>query len=142
MSTPNDGGPAFPTVDIQKIRDVTIKTHTQGMSLLDHFAGKALAGIEAATTADHFFPTFEQEAKHVYDLAEAMLAERERRAGITNPIPQMMAALKEAEFAVMFVRDQFLVHSAPHHDGLRGWTALQETIQAAIAKATAIEGKS
>lgn len=58
-------------------------------------------------------------------------------AALIAAAPDMLAALKEAEDAVMFVRDQFLVHSAPHRDGLRGWTALQETIQAAIAKATA-----
>ena len=58
------GGPAFPTNG-----GVTYK----GMTMLDYFAGQALALMKQPTT-DH-----ENVAEWCYDRAEAMLKEREKR---------------------------------------------------------------
>ncbi len=53
MSTKPDGGPAFPT-DIQRRDPVTTEwgdLPPQGMTLRDYFAGQALTGHLAATSA-------------------------------------------------------------------------------------------
>ena len=67
MST-NDGGPAFPYPD-EHVPNV-------GMSLLDYFAGQALTGNLANQDTSGGYEDF---AKHAYEYAAAMLAERERR---------------------------------------------------------------
>jgi hypothetical protein len=59
------GGPAFPTNG-----GVTYK----GMTLLDHFAGQALALMKQPTS-----DTVEQVAFWAYETAAAMIAEREKR---------------------------------------------------------------
>lgn len=70
MSTPiNDGGPAFPVAD-------TI--HWDGhnsMTLRDYFAAHALTG------AVQFGESPRQLADRCYDIADAMLAARERKGG-------------------------------------------------------------
>lgn len=48
-----------------------------GMTLLDYFAGQALAGMTAFF--DYEFYDHDVAAKNAYDLAEAMLAEKARR---------------------------------------------------------------
>lgn len=71
---PKDGGPAFPKVYAPLDHAIS-----DGMSLLDYFAAAALMGIWAYNgKKDALFPEL---AKGAYDQAEAMLAERERRAG-------------------------------------------------------------
>ncbi len=57
----NNGGPAFPT-----------GTAYQGMSLRDYFAAKAMQGIlfEGLDPAET--------AQHAYEMADAMLKEREK----------------------------------------------------------------
>lgn len=62
MSTPNDGGPAFPIVS-----DDLCAT---GMTLRDYFAAAALQGFGA----NHW--TSEMTARAAYAFADAMLAER------------------------------------------------------------------
>lgn len=90
---PNDGGPAFPVQELESdINDNQYISASHGMSLLDHFAGLAMhaelstAGMEceaahalrAAALANG--QTVEQRiACNSYGVAEAMLAERERR---------------------------------------------------------------
>ena len=68
---PNDGGPAFPSADMGN-------GIIGGMSIRDYFAGQALVGYchslkFRGATSD------EQLAKYSFDLADEMLAERERR---------------------------------------------------------------
>lgn len=69
MST-NDGGPAFPC----DIEHVTHVANHSGMSLRDWFAGQAItalvyhSGVELAEHAAH----------DAYQMADAMLAEREK----------------------------------------------------------------
>lgn len=80
MSAPNDGGPAFPC-HMQQHHD-----GLAGMTLLDYFAGQALAGIMA--NADFLVSARENGkgasldiviASNAYDMAAAMLAAREAR---------------------------------------------------------------
>jgi hypothetical protein len=74
MSTPiNDGGPAFPSDYIPGTAT------TPGMSLRDWFAGQALAGLlskgQSTSNAKSWMP------EEAYELADAMLAARERKGG-------------------------------------------------------------
>lgn len=62
----NNGGPAFP-VELRA-------SHAEGMSLRDWFAGQALAGLLAASDADH--PTWAI-TDYAYRVADAMLAARQ-----------------------------------------------------------------
>lgn len=83
----NDGGPAYPSVSKTGIggdhNEITFYDGQVGMSLLDYFAGQALAGIEASETEGHCYATREAAANAAYDQAEAMITERERRAKAT-----------------------------------------------------------
>lgn len=75
--TKPDGGPAFPAATDNR----------SGMSLRDWFAGQALAGLAAVfadydyvkTAAENGMTVPEFTAKRVYEYADAMLAERERK---------------------------------------------------------------
>ena len=72
MSKPNDGGPAFPEM----------KSAYQlqgGMSLRDWFAGKALGHIPALLDVSEENASCENIAGHAYQIADAMLAARERK---------------------------------------------------------------
>ena len=66
--TKNDGGPAFPRR----------ASGDGGMTFRDWFAGQALAGWLASFSPDDCDPAPERLAGFVYDLADAMIAERER----------------------------------------------------------------
>ena len=72
--TPIDGGPAFPKLT-QDERWKTF-TSTDGMSLRDYFAGKAMQGFSANT--DFTDMTCEKTAQWAYQMADAMLKARER----------------------------------------------------------------
>lgn len=76
MSKP-DGGPAFPRHETEHHRTGDVeKTHRyfHGMSLRDYFAGQALNGLLAQNYAGFVDVTVEG----AYELADAMLAEREK----------------------------------------------------------------
>ena len=70
---------AFPITIIERLKfGREFKTRSieyEGMNLLDYFAGQALAN--SRITMDESYPPLI--SKLVYDLAEAMLDERERR---------------------------------------------------------------
>ena len=68
---PKDGGPAYPVPS----DGVSFGTHP-GMSLRDHFAGLAMQGKLACGLWSHLAP--EQMASTAYQIADAMIAERER----------------------------------------------------------------
>ena len=70
MTTPKNGGPAFPTHSTMQPLD------TRGMTLRDYFAGQALAGM----LADPNVGTREETAECAYDMADYMLAAREKGA--------------------------------------------------------------
>ena len=88
---PNDGGPAFPRPyadDQHTPPDAEYKQAQPGMSLLDYFAGQAMAGMlanESITNGLDAITDSEGEdvpwviAMDAYDQAEEMLHERERR---------------------------------------------------------------
>ena len=71
MSTPNDGGAAFPIVS-----DDLCAT---GMSLRDYFAAAALQGLLASSSVGDALAEPDY-AKAAYIQADAMLAEREKGA--------------------------------------------------------------
>ena len=73
----NDGGPAFPHQWFDQKGFVTIERRVDGMSLRDWFAGQVVAGYMAGAghNADMSMPDL---AEHVYQMADAMLAEREK----------------------------------------------------------------
>lgn len=72
------GGPAFPTR--------TTSIDAPGMTLLDYFAGQALMGLVHSKDALHAlngypeYPTAPNVAVACYEIADAMIAERNRRA--------------------------------------------------------------
>lgn len=78
-------GPAFPTPHTTGDRGEYTTDYTDGMTLRDYFAAKALAGMPVKwdggySDADHKFGTAKFEAtwyaKAAYRIADAMLAER------------------------------------------------------------------
>ena len=76
IDTINDGGPAFPLKE-------PLTSDSLGMSLRDYFAAKALAGMEL-TAEDNmgcgsFWYSASRLAKRAYSIADAMLAERDRK---------------------------------------------------------------
>ena len=86
MNEHDDGGPAFP-VSPDEARGKVSSVHG-GMSLLDYFAGQALAGMLAERgsgimdfTADDIHQQSKTRASWAYSFAAAMLAERKRRMG-------------------------------------------------------------
>lgn len=79
MSTPQDGGPAFPVYPHQT------QNPSSGMTLRDWFAGMALQGMLAsphlcADIPDDIALVDAVPAK-AYDYADAMLATREQKEG-------------------------------------------------------------
>lgn len=68
---------AFPLQDEHGIRDA-------GMTLLDWFAGQALAGLCVSDATAKANPTYQKVAVNSYAQAEAMLAERKRRLSNEN----------------------------------------------------------
>jgi hypothetical protein len=84
---PNDGGPAFPRSAAYS-PDCGTLAGAEGMSLLDYFAGQAMAGMlanESITNGLDAITDSDGEdvpwviAMDAYDQAEEMLHERERR---------------------------------------------------------------
>lgn len=69
------GGPAFPNIKEVESTDCPymVKVPVYGMTLLDYFAGQALTGL------CEFILSEENIAEMSYDIAAAMIAERERR---------------------------------------------------------------
>lgn len=65
-------------VPIRKAADGSVLEREHGMTLWDYYAGQALAGI-ANTAATHSTVTWPNLARACADIADAMLAERERR---------------------------------------------------------------
>lgn len=80
----DDGGPAFPHPINKHAAGFQYKV-VDGMSLLDHFAGQALAG-DLASQSEHtgFYESESASsalASRCYRIAAAMLAERRRLMG-------------------------------------------------------------
>ena len=82
MSEMNNGGPAFPQSDLSGY-GIGPVDGMAGMSLRDWFAGQALAGWLASYGPDAGHPanrpgSRETVARQAYEIADAMIAEREK----------------------------------------------------------------
>ena len=81
MTTKATGGPAFPEIRIRSGDNYNppTKLYYGGMTLRDYFAAKALMGMMASRnpSTPRFHP--EDDAKYVYAVADAMLAERNKQ---------------------------------------------------------------
>lgn len=76
----DDGGPAFPCrVQYTSPGGCGGEMPMPGMSLRDHFAGCALSG--EASNPGFGYTSFKDAAKWAYQMADAMLDERERTGG-------------------------------------------------------------
>jgi len=82
MNTKIGGGPAFPNGGVSKVSQITGKVlenfqGSQGMSLRDYFAARAMVGI-LSQASERTWPsdTPEALAQCAYQTADAMLAER------------------------------------------------------------------
>ena len=85
MSEVNDGGQAFPMLGNVGYKSEWLTE--DGMSLRDYFAGQALAGVLANPTLEQHDKTIsgaEAVAIGAYDIADAMLAERNKDAQSTK----------------------------------------------------------
>lgn len=87
MSAINDGGPAFPALEVEGGTDGIGKKdgvwHYPGMSLRDYFAAKAMQGILAGflPRGNVITPEIQDQiAAGVYAMADAMLAARNQEA--------------------------------------------------------------
>ena len=78
MSTPKDGGPAFPQQSIGP----EFPTGYCGMSLRDWFAGQALAGAIQSYREGGCERTEKDLAESCYSAADAMLAAREKGGAV------------------------------------------------------------
>lgn len=92
----NDGGPAFPAPNYVELGNPLngIKGAIEsagGMSLRDWFAGRAAVALIEAATAEDFddCKTAQERAERIarsaYNVADAMLAEREKQTPCTTP---------------------------------------------------------
>ena len=70
----NNGGPAFPQVDIKDSYGMLVPYLQRGMTLRDYFAAKAMQGM---MTISCRIDEFGIDAQAAYEMADAMLKARE-----------------------------------------------------------------
>lgn len=75
----NDGGAAFPVSRQSFGNGITLEPISEGMTLRDWFAGMALGHIPALLDVSDENASCENIAGHAYQIADAMLAARERK---------------------------------------------------------------
>ncbi len=73
----NTGGPAFPTKNYQSVVPVSTG-YSEGISVRDYFAAKAMQGLIEATVGPETVWTPDELAESAYILADAMLSQREK----------------------------------------------------------------
>lgn len=71
-----DGGRAFPSTRESRVEGLLVKTHFPGMTLRDYFAASALQGEIGYSGVEGVVP--ELTASRCYEMADAMIAEREK----------------------------------------------------------------
>lgn len=76
MSNTNTGGPAFPYSALQH-GGPTMYADSEGMTLRDYFAAKAMQGLLAQSQGTAIISPVEQAAEYAYAMANAMLKARE-----------------------------------------------------------------
>jgi hypothetical protein len=74
MSNTNTGGPVFPT---EVIDHEGIRHRSEGMTLRDYFAAKAMQGLLAQSQGTAIGSRVEIAAEYAYAMADAMLKARE-----------------------------------------------------------------
>lgn len=74
----DNGGPAFPSGNDVIFGEWSTNGHA-GMTLRDYFAAKALQGICASENHLDRIGSFEGAARTAYELADAMIAERNKQ---------------------------------------------------------------
>lgn len=74
-----DGGPAFPTISEELVRKMLpAEKISQGMTLRDYFAAKAMQGyISRSTYSNGGFTSLDELCKGAYRISDAMLREME-----------------------------------------------------------------
>lgn len=80
----NDGGPAFPTQHFENSAGEVVIYASEGMSLRDFFAAKAMAGLLTDNDALAIIEGDEataQIAARAYAIADSMLAARDKAEG-------------------------------------------------------------
>lgn len=78
-NTPQDGGPAFPVVEMHHGNAIKQACENQGMTLRDYFAAAALQHIPELLHANLVNKSCENIAEWSYQVADAMLAARNGR---------------------------------------------------------------
>ncbi len=80
MSTTNDGGPAFPLMDLSQNtgtgETVTHQHCYSGMTLRDYFAAKAMQGLLAQSSGTAIQSEPSDGANYAYRMADSMLKAR------------------------------------------------------------------
>lgn len=85
MSTPDDGGPAFPRATYVELDDNMHQpskgniSGDDGMTLRDYFVGQLIAGL-VENVGEGCTGYMEQRARVAYEFADALLAARKRPA--------------------------------------------------------------
>lgn len=77
MREKKDGGPAYPSSNEVSVGEFVTGGHA-GMTLRDYFAGQALAGMLAKRIVDYSNGFGVEESYLAYQIADAMLAERDK----------------------------------------------------------------
>ena len=75
----NDGGPAFPVPDVFRPDGVHAAGGSLGMTLRDWFAGQALVAAWGALDKGYYEGGNHDIARCAYQIADAMLSEREAK---------------------------------------------------------------
>jgi 2-keto-3-deoxy-6-phosphogluconate aldolase len=76
MNNTNTGGPAFPTGIVTDANGVIVGG-SNGMTLRDYFAAKAMQGLLSATLTPNTVWSQDEAAETAYNVADAMLKARE-----------------------------------------------------------------
>ncbi len=88
MKSLNDGGPAFPHIQLHEPPEVSNASTVPGMSLRDWFAGMALQGLLANTNKLRINGIEMLYDAAAYQIADAMIIRR----GLQSPLPPVAKA--------------------------------------------------
>ena len=78
MSNTNTGGPAFPSLPIVQEFEGKRLTMTEGLTMRDYFAAKAMQGELASQSPENEYTNLDALAALSYRVADAMLRAREQ----------------------------------------------------------------
>ena len=78
MNNTNTGGPAFPSLPIVQEFEGKRLTMTEGLTMRDYFAAKAMQGVVSGLSTRGEPLNYKECALFSYELADAMLKAREQ----------------------------------------------------------------